>query len=385
MELFSFGMDPILEYLEKRFKDILIHSVERQCPVNFPNIPPARYDPPPALPGLPALPPPPAPPPAARRGQAQLQVFHPLETSYILYAYCDDLKPAITSVWEFVLVERVMTLFEKAFGCKMHRTAESQKCKFLALGKWKNTLTQQMIPHDFFTLSDHLDFLGVTLKSTFTSTRKSNGDILQDRVKKVIGPWKGGRFMCLNLRSHSTNTYAFSKLLYRCNVIDLCIEDINVFKSTVKSFIYIDLLEKPSDTTLYRDIKDGGLGFLHIQYRAKAALLSSFLQTAVNPNYSQNSYHNVLYRYYVQDEILPPPKIPPNFSRDFFPILRKLSAEIGSLDMVDLKTIYNFLMMDILRTKTPANNNPQHDPASDRPRIPLRCELATPETDWPRS
>ena len=37
-----------------------------------------------------------------------------------------------------------------------------------------------MIPHDFFTLSEHLDFLGVTLKATFAGTKKVNEDILQD-------------------------------------------------------------------------------------------------------------------------------------------------------------------------------------------------------------
>ena len=80
-----------------------------------------------------------------------------------------------------------MTIFEWASGSKMHHMAESQKCKFLPLGKWKTVLTQDMIPHSFFSLSDHLDFLGVTLKSTFSSTRRANGDILQDRIKK--GYW----------------------------------------------------------------------------------------------------------------------------------------------------------------------------------------------------
>ena len=128
---------------------------------------PPRPAPPPAIPGLPALPlqPPdglPAP------GGPHHQVNLTIETRYKLYAYCDDLKPAITSIWEFRLVERVMTLFEKSSGCKMHRTAISQKCKFLALGKWKDELTQGMIPHSFFLLSDHLDFLGVQLKATYS-------------------------------------------------------------------------------------------------------------------------------------------------------------------------------------------------------------------------
>ena len=80
-----------------------------------------------------------------------------------------------------------------------------------------------MIPHD------HLDFLGVILKSTYSLTRKANGALLKDRIKNVIGPWRAGRFMSLNLRPHSINLYAFSKLLYRCNSVDLRIADIKMF------------------------------------------------------------------------------------------------------------------------------------------------------------
>ena len=77
-----------------------------------------------------------------------------METRYKIIAFCDDLKPAITSNYEFLLVERVMTIFELSSGCKMHRTPGSTKCKFLPLGKWRNSLTQDMVPFDFFTLSD---------------------------------------------------------------------------------------------------------------------------------------------------------------------------------------------------------------------------------------
>ena len=165
-----------------------------------------------------------------------------IETRYILYAFCDELKPAITSTWELVLVERVMTLFEMSSGCKMHRTAISQKCKFLALGKWKTKLQQHMIPHPFFLLSDHLDFLGVILKSSYSFTRKANGDLLQERLRKVIGPWRAGRFMSLTLRPHSIILYAYSKLLYRCNSIDLRVANIKQFTKSAKSFLYADLL-----------------------------------------------------------------------------------------------------------------------------------------------
>ena len=214
MELFSFGMDPILGYLKRRLTGILIHSAPVQGPVLLPIPPPP---PPPSLPtsipGLPDLPP---RPPTQQLLPATFRAsLPPLETRYYLFAYCDNVKPAVTSLWEFRLIERVMTIFKKASGCMMHRSIESKKCKFLPLGKWRTELTQAMIPHAFFTLSYKLDFLGVTFKSTFMATRKANGDILKERIKNVIGPWKGGLFMPLNMRSHSVNTYAISKLMYR--------------------------------------------------------------------------------------------------------------------------------------------------------------------------
>ena len=140
-----------------------------------------------------------------------------------------------------------MTIFELASGCKMHRTAASQKCKFLPLGGWRFQLKQNMIPHNFFSLSGHLDFLGVTLKPTYYLTRGINGDALRERINHVVGPWRGGRFMSISLRPHSTNLYAFSKLLYRCNTIVPRVSDLQYFNSTAKRFIYADLLLNPND------------------------------------------------------------------------------------------------------------------------------------------
>ena len=176
----------------------------------------------------------------------------------------------------------------------MHRTAISQKCKFLPLGKWKTKLKQNMIPHDFFILSDHLDFLGVILKSLYSLTRKANGDLLQEKIKKVIGPWRAGRFMSLNLRPHSINLYEYSKLLYRCNWVDLRIADVKMFSKTAKSFLYADLLEKPCQLVLFREIEQGGLGLTCIQTRATAALITTFLQTSINPTFTRNLYHSDL-------------------------------------------------------------------------------------------
>ena len=277
---FTFGMDPVLVFLEKRLQGIIIHQLPLQGPVQLP-LPPS--------PPLPESPPgvahlPPLPPPPLSQAETLPHILPPIVTRYTLTAFCDDLKPAITSIYEFRLVERAMKIFELSSGCKMHRSKESEKCKFLPLGSWRKTLKQSDIPFDFFTLSDHLDFLGVTLKASCAATRTVNGDTLQERVRKTVGPWRGGRFMALNLRPHSVNCFALSKLQYRFNVIDPRVSDIKYYLSQSKSFLYADLLEKPEELILYRDVGDGGLGLYHIPSRAAAALASTFLQTALNPN-----------------------------------------------------------------------------------------------------
>ena len=100
MQLFSYGIDPLLCYLEKRLKGILITSLPVHGPV---------------LPGL---------PPLLRR-----------EERYKVIGYADDVKPAITSMAEFTLVDRAMALFESASGCKLHRDPASKMYKFLPLAR----------------------------------------------------------------------------------------------------------------------------------------------------------------------------------------------------------------------------------------------------------
>ena len=104
MELFSFGIDPLLVLLERTLKGILISST----PVHGPS---QQHGPPPP----------------------------PLELRYKVIGYADDSKPAITSMAEFLLVDKALTVFENASGCKVHRDPNNMKCKFLPLGRWRNT------------------------------------------------------------------------------------------------------------------------------------------------------------------------------------------------------------------------------------------------------
>ena len=258
----------------------------------------------------------------------------------------------------------------------MHRDPASGKCKFLALGRWKGTLNQEDLPCNFFSLSDHLDMLGVTLKATYTATRKVNGDELQQKIKDVVGPWRAGKFMPLSMRPHSMNCYGFSKLWHKCSTIDLRVGDINAINKQAKSWLYADLLEKPGELALYRHTSAGGLGLFHVQTRALANLISSFLETACNPIFQRNQFHEALFQLYVLEETVPHLDIPLYFRGDFFPAIQRINESPLNITKIKVKEIYRFLIEEVTMDHTREGSSKL---------IPLRIELADPTTQWDRT
>ena len=106
------------------------------------------------------------------------------------------------------------------------------KCKFLALGRWRNTLQQTDIPCNYMTLSDHLDMVGVTLMASWAKTRKVNGEAIQQRIDNTIRPWKAGKFMPVTQRGWSLNSFALSKIWFRTKCVELRVCDINKITRT---------------------------------------------------------------------------------------------------------------------------------------------------------
>ena len=264
MELFCFGIDPLILRLERLLQGILITSIPVQGPT---------------LQHQPALP--------------------PHELRYKVIGYADDNKPAITTMEEFSVVDKSLEIFERASGCKLHRDPASKKCKFLPLGRWRNSLQQSDIPCNYMTISDHLDMVGVTLMASWHKTRKANGDALQLRIQNTIRPWKAGKFLPLTQRGWSVNTYALSKIWFRSKSIDLRVCDVNNITSSCKSWIYQDILVKPEEMILHRPHHHGGLGLHSVKYKALAGFITTFIQTAANPVYRQNLLHSALFRKYV--------------------------------------------------------------------------------------
>ena len=186
MHFFGHGIDPFIIYLDKRLQGILITSLPVLGPV---------------LHGEPSL--------------------KACEGRYKVIGYADDVKPAITCMAEFRLVDKAMALFESASGCKLHRDPASKKCKFLPMARWRGTLEQSDIPCPYMTISDHLDMLGVELRATWSKTRKANCDIVQSRVFNTCKQWKTGKFMPLSTRSWSVNQYCLPKVWFRTHSVDL--------------------------------------------------------------------------------------------------------------------------------------------------------------------
>ena len=210
---FAYGIDPLLVFLEKRLQGILIHTL----PVLGPTQP----------------------------GQAQQ--LKPLETRYKVLGYYDDCKPAITSMEEFLLVDKGCRLFEQSSGCKLHRDPSTNKCKFLPLGRWIGQLQQEDIPLPYLKLTDSLDYLGCKLFSNYGASRRENGEILKQKIKNQINGWKAGKFLPLTSRPWSLNSYCLPKLWYRTACLDLRVGDSSAIASNIKTWLYQDMLLKPQE------------------------------------------------------------------------------------------------------------------------------------------
>ena len=320
--LFCHGIDPHLVWLDCRLKGIDIYNI----PISGPVLPFSKFPP-------------------------------ILSETFRVIGYIDDVKPAITSLAEFLLVDEGSSLFEAASGCVLHRNPSSGKVKFLPLGGWKNKLSQNDLPVNYISLSDHLDMVGVTLKATYMSTRQANGDVLVDRVSATIGPWKGGKFMPLTMRCHSVNTYCLSKLWFRFGSFEPRVGDIKKINSIIKSWIYSDLLIKPDEITLFKKRSKGGLNLINIKYRAMAELIKSFIDTAINPKFKQNIFHNALYKWHVEENReIPNPGPSPFYTAEFFNAIKAIKTEERlSLSKLSIGMWYRALMEKYILTDTDEN------------------------------
>ena len=151
MEWFAVGIDPLLIFLERNLRGIPVISLLVLGP-------------------------------SAIGEEAPLP---PLKEMFKLVAYCDDVKPAITDLNEFCIADNGASLFERAAGTRLHRDPNTNKCKFLPLGRWRRELTQEMIPTPYMRITDTLDMIGVQLCALWSVTRRKNGEMVRQKVQKI--------------------------------------------------------------------------------------------------------------------------------------------------------------------------------------------------------
>ena len=151
---------------------------------------------------------------------------------------------------------------------------------------------------------------------------KANCNIVQKRLSHTIKSWKSGKFMTLILRPWSLNSYAMSKIWFRCGSVDLRVGDITALNSSIKSWLYADLLEKPAEYIMCRPSSHRGLGVTSIKYKAQAILIKTFLETSAIPTFRHSLYHSLLFRFIVLDDSsIPDPGYPPYYPASFFQII----------------------------------------------------------------
>ena len=211
--------------------------------------------------------------------------------------------------------------------------------------------------------------LGLTLMATYTKTRKANGDILDAKVKNIIGTWRVGRFMPLTERSWSINMYALSKVWYRTHCVDLRQCDINNINKYVRQYLFADQLEKPMEIVRYRKKNLGGLNLFHVKSKATATLIKSLIETGKNTKYIQSAYHRALISWNVEeDRSIPNPGNNPYYTEETYNVIKRAMTEGKDLVSMTGKDWYHFILASVI--------------GHEEELTPCRVEILHPLHDW---
>ena len=223
-------------------------------------------------------------------------------------------------------------------------------------------------------LTDKLEMVGVKLCDLWTTTRRINGESLKQKINNLMGSWRAGKFMPFILRPFSVNTYAFSKVWFRCCTVNLRESDLIAMNSSVKKWLYADLLLKPEELLLHRSVYHGGLGLSSIKWKSVAFLIRTFLELAANPKYLHSQYLNMLYRFHVLGENFVCPTLPPYYKGSFFEII--CQAKNTGRDIISMTTRQWYIYLinkDVLKVF--------HEDGSESRRL-CRAEVLSPDINW---
>jgi hypothetical protein len=77
--------------------------------------------------------------------------------------------------------------------------------------------------------------------------------------------------------------------------------DISAIASSVKGWLYQEMLIKPQEIMMYRQTEVGGLGVFNVKIRS-TAIIHTFLSHAISPRFPANMYDNTLYRWHLLEQ-----------------------------------------------------------------------------------
>ena len=183
--------------------------------------------------------------------------------------------------------------------------------------------------------------------------------------------------MPLSMRPSSVNSFVLSKVWFRCSSVDLRVADISAINSSVKSWLYGDMFEKPSEIIMCRPTSYGGLGVQSVKFRAQAALIRTFMETAANPQFRHSLLHWHLFQYHVLDDTtLPNPGFLPYYPDSFFQKIKQVHLHTP----LNVKTMSTSQWTRVL---TEEGVTMEQVPNQDTMQyVPSRSEMLSPNNDW---
>ena len=171
-------------------------------------------------------------------------------------------------------------------------------------------------------------------------------------MQKLIGSWRSGKFLPLIQRPFSVNTYAMSKVWYRTSCVNLRESDFLAINSSIKKWIYADLLFKPEEIVLFRKVKEGGLGLVSCKFKSLSFRIKTFLELAADQSYIGSLFSNTLYRAYILDEDIEALPIPPYYDAEFFAVIKDALNNGQDIISMSVKQWYNYLLEQNITTIT---------------------------------
>ena len=153
--------------------------------------------------------------------------------------------------------------------------------------------------------------------------------------------------------------------------------DSSAIISSVKSWLFQDMLEKPQEMVTFRQVELGGLGVHCVKTRAMAMLIHTFLSQAISPMFTGNQYHKYLYKWHVlQETDIPNPGRPPYYSSTSFELIKDVKENTPlNVAWVTVKQWYQLILG---RGVTHSSDDKDAPPAL----LPSKLEDRNPNLDF---